>query len=230
MPESRCPPFLRLLATHWRLKICLGLALNCVFWSGYGLLAHHAFFPLCTMPLTWLDRMVTYQPEPWGWVYLSQFAVSGILPWLLSKKEALLRYSAGAAFMGAISFTVFLFCPVAGPRPAGADLSQSLKLITSYDGTFNCFPSLHAAFMFYLGALAWRMFGRARPRVVVGVALTWGGAILVSTLATKQHYALDLLAGGLLGLAADWLAWRGADITVAMTSLKSESRSHEGDK
>ena len=47
--------------------------------------------------------------------------------------------------------------------------------------------------------------------LAVAALLVWAGLILFATLATKQHYAVDLLAGGLIGWFADWLAWRKSD-------------------
>ena len=108
------------------------------------------------------------------------------------------------------SFTLFLFFPVMGPRPTTPDSDLAIQVIRGYDGALNCFPSLHAAFLVYTGALVWRMFHRIAPWWVILSCLAWGAAIMYATLATKQHYALDLVAGGLLGGVADWLAWRSS--------------------
>jgi membrane-associated phospholipid phosphatase len=221
----------RLLVACWRWKLLLTVLLGCVFWAGYSVLGHHAFFPLRTVPLVWLDRVIPYQPEPWGWVYLSQFSFTGTLPWLLSTKEGLIRYSTGFGLILVISFTVFLFFPVMGPRPEAAESDFSMHLIRGYDGVLNCFPSLHAAFLVYMGALAWRMFEPITPLWVILSCLAWGGAILYATLATKQHYALDLVAGALLGGVVDWLTWRnsGPGASADPTILrKKASKSQAG--
>ncbi len=204
------------LQAEWRLKVVLFVVFNAMFWIGYQGLARHAIFPLRAVPLTALDRAVPFQPEPWAWVYLSQFVFVGWLPLLLTTRAAIRRYSVSLAVMSATGFAVFLFLPTPGPRPAEVGGSFAMKWIAAGDGALNSIPSLHAAFVVCMGALAWRMFGRTHPELVALISLLWGGAILFSTLATKQHYALDLVAGGLLGWAADWLAWRGGSAAATM--------------
>jgi membrane-associated phospholipid phosphatase len=196
------------LQALWPLKLGLTLGLNLLFWLGYGLLGRRTFFPVWTPPLTALDVAIPFQPEPWAWVYLSQFLFTSTLPWLLGTRLALRRYVIGLAFLCGVSFALFFFLPVASPRPAILSESGALGWIVSYDGTFNAFPSLHAGFLAYLGALAWRMFGGEAPRWIWPAALAWAAAILYATIATRQHYALDLVAGAALGWVADRVAWR----------------------
>ena len=198
-----------LLKAEWRLKLSLTVLFNLLFWSGYEVLGRHAFFPLRAVPMTWLDRAVPFQPEPWAWVYLSQFTFTSTLPWLLSTRDAIRRYATGLVVMTLTSFLIFLFLPTPCLRPAQVGGSGAMKLIVAFDGLLNAFPSLHATFLAYMSALAWRMFGRAIPMWGVALWALWGTAIMYATLATKQHYALDLAAGGLLGWTSDWLAWRG---------------------
>lgn len=192
----------------WRRKLALSALLGAGFWAGYSVLGRHAFLPLRDIPLLWPDRAIPYQPAPWGWIYLTPFLVSSILPWLLPSAEALRRYAAGFLWLVLPSFLIFLLFPVAAPRPDLPVTDTAMRLIRGYDGPLNCFPSLHAGFLVFHLALAWRMCGRRAPLPVVIAALTWGVAVLVSTLATRQHYTLDLVAGAVLGALADRLAWR----------------------
>jgi membrane-associated phospholipid phosphatase len=220
------------LQAHWRLKLRLTVVLNLFFWAGYALLSRHAFFPLHTLPLTWLDRTVPFQPEPWGWVYLSQFLFTGTLPWLIPTNAGLRRYVTGLIFMSTVSFAIFLFFPVASPHPSSLTATGAMGWIVGYDGPFNAFPSLHAGFLIYMASLTWRMFrGRLSGAVICG-GLVWGALILYATLATRQHYALDLVAGAALGYAADRLAWRGSSgaSAAATMALSNGVASHDGCK
>jgi membrane-associated phospholipid phosphatase len=213
----------RRVQAHWRLKLGLSVAINVLFWCGYSFLARHAFFPLHTLPRTWFDTAIPFQPEPWTWVYLSQFIASGVLPWLIDEREILRRYVVGLALMAATSFAVFAFFPVASPRMEGVEARGAMGLVLAYDGTLNAFPSLHAAFLVYLARLGWRMFRDSAPGWVWLAASAWGVGILYATIATRQHYALDLLAGGLLGAAADYLAWRRTGEASAATTILRQS-------
>ncbi|MEO6788312.1 MAG: phosphatase PAP2 family protein [Chthoniobacteraceae bacterium] len=215
------------LKAEWRLKLVLLVMFNAVFWTGYQVLARHAFFPLRAVPVTWVDRAVPFAPEPWAWVYLSQFLFTGSLPLLLATREAIRCYSISLAMMSGAGFGTFLFFPTPGPHPPEAGGNLAMEWIAAGDGALNALPSLHAAFVVCMSALAWRMFGREHPWRVAIVVVVWGGAILFSTLATKQHYALDLVAGALVGWWADSLAWRGASAAATMP-FKSGITSHRG--
>ena len=189
-------------------KLLLTLLLNIVFWGGYGWLSRQAFFSVRQMATTWLDKAVPFAPDFWAWIYLSQFVLTGGVPWLIEQREVLWRYATGLLLLSGLSFAVFLFFPVASPRPAGVVFVGPMAWIARYDGAYNAFPSLHAGFLFLIGGLGWRMFAR-RPSVrVVTVYVLWACAILYSTLATRQHFAWDLVAGLGLGWFADGVAWR----------------------
>jgi membrane-associated phospholipid phosphatase len=65
------------------------------------------------------------------------------------------------------------------------------------DPPYNCLPSLHVAHSF-VSALAC-----LRVHWVVGIVATVGASLVgLSTLFTKQHYVLDVLAGVLLAVVA----------------------------
>ncbi len=210
------------LQAEWRLKLLLFITINAVFWVGYQWLSRHAHFPLRAIPVTWLDRAVPFQPELWSWVYLSQFLFTGALPLLLVTPAEIRRYLVSLAVMSITSFAIFLFLPTAGPRPNAVGDDAAMRWIASADGPLNALPSLHAAFLVCMGRLAWRMFGWKAVPVVV----PWGAAILYSTLATKQHYALDLLTGGALGWLADSLAWRGVSAAAAIPVSNGSASQH----
>lgn len=220
------------LKALWLRKLLLTVVLNLGFWASYAWLGRHAVFQPWTPPLTWFDRTIPFQPQPWGWIYLSQFLFTGGLPWLVDTKEGLRRYSVGLVVMSLTSFAVFLFFPVASPRPAAPEVSVAMAVILGYDGPWNAFPSLHAGFLIYMGRLVWRMFGREAPLMLGVIAVSWGGAILYATIATRQHYALDLVAGALIGALSDWIAWRTyVPRNAVMTMARSKGvTSQEGCK
>ena len=203
-------PFQRRFTALWRLKLGVAAAVSVLFWSCYLFLSRHPLLPIHTLPMTGLDTWAGFQPVPWGWVYESIFLLTGITPWLIISQEELRRYVSGFALLSIMSFALFAVFPVASPRPADMHASAFLIFITQVDGPLNAFPSLHAGCLVYTLALVRRLFGcRLNPLVAIGL-LFWAALILFGTLATKQHYVLDLLAGGLLGWAADWVAWRTA--------------------
>jgi membrane-associated phospholipid phosphatase len=221
------------LAVLWREKLLLTVAFNAFFWAAYLFLSRHAFFSVHTLPVTWLDNWIGFRGHFWPYMYESNFLL-GTVPWFITSRETLRRYVLGFALLSIVSFAIFALFPVASPRPANVNEGgMFLMFITRIDGPLNAFPSLHASTLVYNLALARRIFGpKLKPFIVAGI-IVWASLILFATLATKQHYAIDLLAGGLVGLAADWLVWksaRPAAMTSASTRLKSGVASQAGSK
>jgi membrane-associated phospholipid phosphatase len=215
----------------WRLKLGVTAVVTVLFWSCYLLLSRHALLPVHTLPMTRLDTWVGFRPVPWAWVYESIFLLTGVIPWLIISQEELRRYVSGFALLSVVSFAVFAFFPVASPRQAQMGASAFLIFITQVDGPLNAFPSLHAGCLVYTLALVRRLFGRQLNPLVATALVIWAGLILFGTLATKQHYAVDLLAGGLLGWAADRVAWRtsgGGDKASMKVRRKSAAISQAG--
>jgi membrane-associated phospholipid phosphatase len=69
------------------------------------------------------------------------------------------------------------------------------------DASGNACPCLHVAFAVLTGLwLEWLLKQMGAPRVLRVLNACWCGLIAYSTLATKQHVAVDLAAGALLGL------------------------------
>ncbi len=105
------------------------------------------------------------------------------------------------------AFTGFLLYPTVAPRPAhviGSGFAAwGLRFLYEADPPFNCFPSLHVAHSFVSAMACYRVHRG------VGAAGTLCAALVgVSTLFTKQHYVLDVVAGGLLAGAAGFVFLR----------------------
>lgn len=110
------------------------------------------------------------------------------------------------------SFVAFLLAPSAGPRPAEAGAAAELGWLLTVDTPWNAFPSLHAGLTVLCLLHARRVYGASlapAPRALLDLAaLAWGAVIAFGALASKQHWAIDLAAGGALGAFADRIAWR----------------------
>jgi membrane-associated phospholipid phosphatase len=219
------------IAAMWREKLALTIALNVLFWSVYFFLSRHALFQPHPLPMTRLDDWAGFRPYPWVWIYESNFLLVPAIPWLIVSREELRRCVLGFILLAVVSFAIFLIFPVASPRPADLGTNRFMLLIAQADGPFNAFPSLHASTLIYTLAFAKRLFGRKLSPIVFAALILWAALILFGTLATKQHYAIDLLAGGLIGLAADWLVWRNSSrdaIAVANTRRNNDVASQVG--
>jgi PAP2 superfamily protein len=193
----------RRLRAHAMLKLGLTAGLVVAFCVPYFALQRFPLRTPRTLPLSTLDSQVPFRPG-WAVVYQSLYVLMPLVAWLADSPEALLRYARGFVALSGAGFAVFLAFPVTGPRPPVAATEGLYGLLVRYDSPLNTFPSLHVALAVYSLLFAQHLLagaGRAAPGLIVSSA-AWTTAIAYSTLATKQHYAIDLPAGMLLALLA----------------------------
>ncbi|MDX2305685.1 MAG: phosphatase PAP2 family protein [Microscillaceae bacterium] len=162
----------------------------------YLLLNRQQLFKPYLIPLTWIDRKI--QLIPWAiWVYISVYPVL-MLSFISINEIIQVNQTVYAfVFLLLVSGITFFFFPTTIVRSEfeSSDLSgKVLALFRKLDKPQNCLPSLHASctVLFLLATFdveVFRFYGM----------LLWSLALLWSTMATKQHYFWDVLAGVLLG-------------------------------
>ncbi|HJW01966.1 MAG TPA: phosphatase PAP2 family protein [Azospira sp.] len=188
---------------HWQLKALGTTAFMTLFFLGYLYLLRHPLFPVTVMPTIFLDGLVPFLPGALP-VYLSLWIYVSLPPALLGTREELFAFGWQAAGLCLAGLVCFLLWPTAVPTTAldwngfpGSGILQGV------DAAGNACPSLHVATAVFSGVWLHRLLGETRsPRALQLVNFGWCGAIAYSTLAIKQHVALDMLAGTALGLAA----------------------------
>jgi len=171
----------------------------CLF---YFTLQRIVFFVPHQFDLSRIDLAIPFDAR-WTIVYQSLYLFLP-LPWLASSNDQLRRYARGFFITTLISFAFFLFFPVEGPRPDIMTSDPLYRLLLVYDRNLNAFPSLHAALAVYTFLFALRIL----PARFVSIGAVWIALVLYATMATKQHYAIDVVAGVVVAIAADFLAWR----------------------
>ena len=184
-----------------------------IFFIAYFHLLRHPAFPVSVMPTIWLDQMIPFEPLAVLiyvslWIYV---AFPALLTWSLRQ----LYLYAGLCFaLCVVALVCFYFWPTSVPV-ADTDWARypGLAFLKHLDAGGNACPSLHVAtavftgiwlnrFLRHLGAGKW-------PRTINAL---WCVGIIYSTLATRQHVALDALAGaglgGIFGIATQRLTTR----------------------
>jgi len=190
----------RLLAL-WPAKL-IGMPLfMAAFFAVYFWLLTHERLPVTTVPRIFIDRMVRFEPWALG-LYVSLWVYVILAPSLISSRRELVSYALAAAAMSAVGFAIFIVWPTAVPvfDPAASD--PSLAYLKAVDASGNAFPSLHVAFAVFTAV--W--LGRLLRGIGAGVSaralnVLWCLGIVYSTLAIRQHVALDAIAGAFLGAA-----------------------------
>ncbi len=169
------------------------------FWAYLYLLKNPAF-PVRTMPLTLLDHWIGFSPLALI-PYLSLWLYCGLPVTLMPNRPRLYHYGAWIAAMCLLALSIFYFWPNAVPV-ADIDWSRypGVAFLKTVDAAGNACPSLHvAAAVFSCFWLYGLLRGLGLGWRVQAVQMLWCSAIVYSTMATKQHVSLDVLAGTLLG-------------------------------
>jgi len=175
-----------------------------VFFIAYFIVLNNPLFPVTVVPATWLDDVIGF--HPWSLIpYASLWFYIAICPSFLNDRRQLWAFAAGCAALAGTGLAIFILFPTAAPAP---DIDWSLypliQFLKETDSAGNACPSLHAAFAVFTAL--W--FARTLPALGAGLVLqfanfVWAGLIVYSTLATKQHVAIDALYGAILGA---WIA------------------------
>jgi len=180
-----------------------------LFFGAYFYLLKSPAYPTTVMPLTGLDRLIGFEPRTMP-LYVSLWVYVSLPPTLLATRRELYRYGLAMAGTCLVALIIFYFWPTAVPA-ANIDWIQypGVNFLKNVDASGNACPSLHVATAIF--SAIWlhhllRRFG-APPWILIVNGL-WCFGIVYSAMATRQHVAVDVLAGFLLGVLGAGLSWR----------------------
>jgi membrane-associated phospholipid phosphatase len=190
------------LCSWWLAKmLCTTLGMT-AFFIVYFQLLRHPLHPPITVPLTAVDRLIDFRPEALP-LYLSLWFYVSLAPALLINRRELASYGLAAIGLSVIGLGIFLFWPTVVPRPEVDWLQHpAFAFLKSVDASGNACPSLHVAFAVFTAVWFERILRQmGAGRVARALNWLWCLGILYSTVAIRQHVALDVLAGAVLGAA-----------------------------
>jgi membrane-associated phospholipid phosphatase len=192
------------IAANWWLKLFGITAFITVFFLGYFVLLRFPFFGVTVMPLTVVDRLITFQPWALG-LYYSLWLYVSLPPALLRTRPEFYAYGWVAGALAVAGLTIFFFWPTSIPPTTGIEWSShpGFAMLKRVDAAQNACPSLHVAFAVF--SALW--LDRALRTMPAGsgarvLSACWCLGIIYSTIATRQHVAVDVAAGAGLGLLA----------------------------
>jgi membrane-associated phospholipid phosphatase len=180
-----------------------------LFFGAYFHLLKQPAYPTTVMPITLLDRLIGFQPLALP-MYLSLWVYVSLPPALLATPRELYGYAMamlGACLAGLIAF---YFWPTVVP-PANIDWTQypDVAFLKSMDASGNACPSLHVTTAVFSGIWLHHLLRRfGAPPWILIFNWVWCIGIVYSALATRQHVAVDVLAGLVLGVLAATLSLR----------------------
>jgi membrane-associated phospholipid phosphatase len=182
-----------------------------VFFVGYFYLQTHPSDTPTVMPLTLVDQLIPLQPQ-WLAAYISLFVYLGAGPGLQGSRRELLEYAVSLTVLGLLGLWLFYLWPTQTP---GVDANESrvFELLHRVDAAGNACPSMHVAAATFTAVRINDVLSRVKAEWwLKSLNWAWCAAIVYSTLAVKQHVAIDAAAGAVLGT------------TVALMSLAMAAR------
>jgi membrane-associated phospholipid phosphatase len=180
-----------------------------VFFGAYFYLLKAPTYFTTVMPITFLDRLISFQPLALP-MYLSLWLYVSLPPALLATRRELYGYGLAMAGTCIAGLIIFYFWPTAAPA-ANIDWAKypDLNFLKNMDASGNACPSLHVATAIFSGIWLHHLLRRfGTPLWMLIFNWTWCIGIIYSTLATRQHVAVDVLAGLVLRVLGAYLSLR----------------------
>ena len=182
-----------------------------LFFIGYFHVLRHPVRPVTEMPLTPLDQWVTFEPLALV-AYVSLWVYVGIPAGLLPSVRQLVVYGLWVGALCTTGLVGFYAFPTAVPQPflpVDVALYPGFALLQGVDAAGNACPSLHVATALFSACWLDRLLRQFdapwQPRTLNAL---WVVLIIYSTMAIKQHVALDVAGGALLALLFVWPSMR----------------------
>jgi membrane-associated phospholipid phosphatase len=162
----------------------------------YALSNRVEWFPAREVPRMPIDDWVPFMPEL-ALLYLGLFPLMWLAVVVQPDVAAARRLVLGAASCAWLVSLIFLFYPTTFARPA-VEPRGFYALVVGLDTPRNACPSLHGTYATLCAA--WIAHARGwRWGIAAGLAAF---AILVATVAVRQHGVIDLGLGAAIGLLA----------------------------
>lgn len=163
-----------------------------------------SLFPAMTVPATWVDRAMPFSPL--FLVPYASFFLLILLPlFFVRDRDKLLDVAFGYGLIVLLSSVVFLFWPTRIPSTGN---------LIALDVNRNACPSLHASLALYCALCAKRSYG----------LFLWTGLVVLSPLLIRQHVAIDIICGLLLGGAVYAVIFRREHVEPPDTEPVAETR------
>lgn len=190
----------RRLGTLWALKMFATMGGIAGFFYAYFWVMRQPLSAVTVMPVTWIDELVGFQPS-WFFVYVSLWVYISLGPALARDVREMAAFGAASLVIAAVGLAIFMLLPTKVPEFAiDWSLYPSLEFLKQVDVSGNACPSLHVAFcVFAAVVLHVQLRAIHAGRLLLAGNALWALGILYSTMATRQHVALDVIAGVALG-------------------------------
>ncbi|HZE10214.1 MAG TPA: phosphatase PAP2 family protein [Burkholderiales bacterium] len=198
-PETWTHELGRRVRTLFVLKMLANLSGIAAFFYAYFWIMRHPLSAATVIPVTWIDDLVPFSPQSF-FLYASLWVYVALGSLFTKDGRELAAWAAACFSMIIVGLGIFMALPTKVPDFA-VDWSQypSLAFLKGVDASGNALPSLHAAFAVFTAVVLHGQLTAVRaPRAALACSVLWCLGIVYSAMATRQHLALDIIAGAVL--------------------------------
>ena len=146
---------------------------------------------------TFLDDEIPFVPNM-AMFYFSGFLLGNMAYILLGSTEYFPHIATGYGLQFVVSISVYAIYPCHIERRENFRPNSFLgHLLAKYQRIskpFNAFPSMHTSYCLFSALAVWGCVSHTTGLVLI----VWSVMVALSTLLTKQHYVVDVLAGAIL--------------------------------
>jgi len=189
----------RRVRTLLMIKMLANVSGIAAFFYAYFWIMRHPLSAATVIPVTWIDDLVPFSSQSF-FVYASLWVYVALGSLFTKDGRELAAWAAACFSMIIVGLSIFMAFPTKVPDFA-VDWSQypSLAFLKGVDASGNALPSLHAAFAVFTAVVLHGQLTAVRaPRAVLACNVLWCLGIVYSAMATRQHLALDIIAGAVL--------------------------------
>lgn len=186
----------------WVLLAVVGLLAGVL----YGCAAHLPLMTPVVIPEGAIDRRIPFVPEA-AWAYATYALLLPVLVLTARRLRHFERVFTAGAAAALVNAVIYVVWPTQLESRTEAPHGTLLWLIQQVDTTLCALPSGHVSLPTAITAataltsLEGPRTDARRWRALTAIFLPWTFVLAVSTLLTKQHFAIDVVAGASLGLA-----------------------------
>jgi membrane-associated phospholipid phosphatase len=186
---------------NFLLTLIMTSFLTGLFLIGYFYVQRHPRYTPITMPLTALDQIIPLQPQALL-AYVSLWIYIGFAPGLQRSFAEVAECGLWMCGLCIVGLGIFYFWPTQVPSlTLDATSFPGMAVLHRVDKASNACPSMHVAAAVFTAVRVEELLRSTRsPLLLRLLNAGWFFLIAYSTLAIKQHVALDVAAGALLGL------------------------------
>jgi len=197
------------MSKHAYLKSTGTMLFIALFFGAYFYVLNDPAHPPTVLPITLLDRLISVRPLALP-MYLSLWVYVSLPPAFFETRRELYGYGMAMAGTCLAGLIIFYFWPTAVPA-ASIDWPayQEMDFLSRVDAAGNACPSLHVATAVFSGVWLHYLLRRwGAPSWILIFNWVWCIGIVYSAMATRQHLAIDVLGGFVLGVLASYLSLR----------------------